>query len=64
MQRDDDTEQTVKNRLEVYDLQTAPLKAYYVSKGLLRHISGSGAISDIQKQICSFIDGGGTGDHS
>ena len=64
IQRADDTEETVKNRLEVYDLQTAPLKAYYVSKGLLRHVSGSGAISDIQKQICSFIDGGGTGDHS
>jgi adenylate kinase len=64
IQREDDTEQTVKNRLEVYELQTAPLKAYYDSKGLLRHISGSGAINDIQKQICSFIDGGGTGDHS
>ena len=63
IQRDDDSEQTVKNRLDVYDLQTAPLKAYYEAKGLLRHIKGSGAIKDIQKQICSFIDGG-TGDHS
>ena len=63
IQREDDTEQTVKNRLKVYDLQTAPLKAYYEMKGLLRHISGSGAIQDIQKQICSFIDGG-MGDHS
>jgi adenylate kinase len=63
IQRADDSEQTVKNRLDVYELQTAPLKAYYESKGLLRHISGSGAIKDIQKQICSFIDGG-SGDHS
>jgi adenylate kinase len=63
IQRDDDSEQTVKNRLDVYDLQTAPLKAYYESKGLLRQISGSGAIQDIQRQICSFIDGG-AGDHS
>jgi len=63
VQRDDDSEQTVKNRLDVYDLQTAPLKSYYESKGLLRHIPGSGAIKDIQKRICSFIDGG-TGDHS
>jgi adenylate kinase len=63
VQRDDDSEQTVIKRLGVYDLQTAPLKAYYESKGLLRHISGSGAIIDIQKQICSFIDGG-AGDYS
>ena len=58
VQREDDSEQTVKNRLGVYDLQTSPLKAYYESKGLLRHVNGSGAIKDIQKQICSFIDGG------
>lgn len=63
IQREDDREQTVKNRLDVYDLQTSPLKAYYESKGLLRHVNGSGAIKDIQKQICSFIDGG-VGDHS
>lgn len=63
IQRDDDSEQTVKNRLDVYDLQTAPLKAYYESRGLLRHICGSAPIMDVQKQICSFIDGG-VGDHS
>lgn len=63
IQREDDSEQTVNNRLEVYERQTAPLKEYYESKGLLRHISGSGAIRDIQKQISSFIDGG-MGDHS
>lgn len=63
IQREDDSEQTVKNRLEVYDLQTAPLKAYYENKGLLRNINGSGTISDVQKQIRSFIDGG-TGDYS
>ena len=62
IQRDDDSERTVLNRLKVYDLQTAPLKNYYESKGLLRHIDGSGAIMDIQKRICSFIDGG-AGDH-
>lgn len=63
IQREDDSEQTVKNRLEVYDLQTAPLKAYYETKGLLRNVNGSGTIKDVQKQIRSFIDGG-AGDHS
>jgi adenylate kinase len=51
IQRDDDREDTVKNRLAVYDQQTAPLKEYYEHAGLLRHIDGSGSIQDIQRQI-------------
>lgn len=39
-QRDDDTEETVKNRLSVYDRSTAPLVSYYGDKGLLREIDG------------------------
>ncbi|MEI6214770.1 MAG: adenylate kinase [Desulfuromonadales bacterium] len=58
IQRDDDQEQTVISRLEVYQRQTEPLKAYYESKGLLRHIDGSQPITEIQSQICSFIDSG------
>lgn len=62
VQRDDDCELTVKNRLNVYDQQTAPLKKYFESRGVFRHVKGTGSIKDIQKQICSFIDGG-AGDH-
>lgn len=62
IQRADDTEATVRNRLDVYGQQTEPLKSYYESKGLLRHIVGHGSIKDIQKQISSCI--GGDGDHS
>jgi adenylate kinase len=51
IQREDDKEETVKNRLSVYDQQTAPLKEYYEQAGLLRHIDGSGSINDIQIQI-------------
>jgi adenylate kinase len=51
IQRDDDREDTVKNRLAVYVQQTAPLKAYYEQVGLLRHIDGSRSIQDIQLQI-------------
>jgi adenylate kinase len=51
IQREDDKEETVKNRLAVYDQQTAPLKAYYEQAGLLRHIDGTGTIQDIQIQI-------------
>lgn len=63
IQREDDAEDTVKNRLDVYEQQTAPLKSYYESKALLRPISGSGTIKEIFLRICSFIDGG-KGDHT
>ena len=57
VQRDDDREMTVKNRLEVYDQQTAPLNEYYEKAGLLRHIDGTASISDIQNQIAALIKG-------
>jgi len=62
IQRDDDTEDTVKNRLSVYGQMTAPLKAYYEQAGLLRHVDGSGTIQDIQQQIELLLKGA-TGDH-
>lgn len=55
VQRDDDKEATVKNRLDVYDQQTAPLKNYYEQTGLLRQINGCGAIQDIQRQIGELL---------
>lgn len=62
IQREDDREETVQNRLAVYDQQTAPLKTYYEQAGLLRHINGSGSIQDIQRQINEVLKGQ-TGDH-
>jgi len=56
MQREDDREETVKNRLAVYDQQTSPLKAYYEQAGLLRHIDGSGSIQLIQQQIKDVLE--------
>lgn len=61
IQRDDDSESTVANRLQVYEQQTAPLKAYYQSKGLLRNIAGTGSIKEVQEKIMSCI--GGAGDY-
>ncbi len=42
-QRDDDAEDTVKMRLEVYDTQTRPLLSYYQDRGLLKRIEGVGS---------------------
>jgi adenylate kinase len=62
VQRDDDREETVKNRLDVYRQQTSPLKSYFEQCGLLRCIDGNGTIQDIQRQISSILEGS-TGDH-
>ena len=62
IQRDDDTEITVRNRLSVYDQMTAPLKAYYEEAGLLRSINGCGSIQEIQNQVDMVFEGV-AGDH-
>lgn len=49
--RADDTEDVIRNRLEVYRKQTAPLIDYYSSKGLLVEINGIGEIEEITKKI-------------
>ncbi len=38
IQRDDDKEDAIKHRLEVYNEQTAPLIEYYTKKGLIRNV--------------------------
>jgi adenylate kinase len=64
VQREDDSEHTVINRLKVYEQQTSSLKSYFKDLGILYSVSGSGSISDIQFQISSIIETGGIGDHS
>jgi adenylate kinase len=46
-QRDDDQAETIKNRLEVYDDQTAPLIAYYAGRGVLVGIDATGPVDDV-----------------
>ena len=46
-QRDDDREETVRQRLLVYEEQTAPLIRFYDRRGLLRRIPGTGEIAEI-----------------
>lgn len=45
--RADDNEETVRNRLQVYEEQTAPLIEFYSSKNLLKTIAGTGDIDGI-----------------
>lgn len=45
-QRDDDNEETVRKRLEVYRRQTEPLIEYYERRGVLKKVPGSGLSPD------------------
>lgn len=58
IQRDDDLEATVKNRLEIYVKQTEPLINFYATQGLVRRVDGGKSIAEIQSQISSLINGG------
>jgi len=50
-QRDDDSEATVRNRLEVYARQTAPLLDYYRGRGVLSSVKADGAMAAIGAAI-------------
>jgi adenylate kinase len=50
-QRDDDSEATVRHRLQVYERQTAPLLDYYRDRDLLAPIQGEGTIAAIRDAI-------------
>ena len=55
-QRDDDKEKTIRNRLKVYQTQTAPLITFYRGKNILRAIDGIGSIEEIQARITATIN--------
>ena len=54
--RSDDNEQTVANRLKVYEQQTAPLVSYYKAQGKLRTVKGVGGINDIFKNVTDIVE--------
>ena len=54
-QRDDDREETIANRLRVYEKQTAPLANYYGERGLLREIDGVGEVNDIRVRVTKAL---------
>lgn len=55
--RQDDTDETIRHRLEVYRHETEPLIAYYQREGLLRPIHGVGTVEEIFQRIVSVLKG-------
>ena len=56
-QREDDTEVTVRNRLEVYRRQTSPLLDYYRQRHRLTTVSGEGPVATIRDAIRTSAKG-------
>jgi adenylate kinase len=58
-QRTDDNEETVRNRLDVYEAQTAPLIGYYEQRGVLRKAYGGGKLPDeVFVQVRQLLEAG------
>lgn len=56
-QRDDDKEETIKNRLSVYHAQTAPLLDFYGKKGMVVKIDGTKTPDEIFNSLISVLEG-------
>lgn len=49
--RSDDTEETIRKRMEVYSSQTKPLLDYYEQRAKLHRITGSGSVSEVHERV-------------
>jgi adenylate kinase len=54
-QREDDTAETVKRRIQVYFTQTAPLISYYRGHGLLSEVDGSQTIEKVTADLLAVL---------
>ncbi len=57
-QRDDDHEDTVRHRLQVYDHATRPLLDYYGKAGILSQVDGTGRPDEISDRILAKLPAG------
>lgn len=57
IQREDDCEDTIRNRMSVYNEQTSPLVDYYQKIGVLSSVDGMLSIEEVGKQILNILGG-------
>jgi len=55
MHRSDDHEDKIRNRLQNYEAQTAPLIAHYQKEKVLKRVKAEGEIAEITKNIMSAL---------
>ena len=58
-QREDDAEETVRERLKVFAEATRPLLDHYGQQGLLAQVDGVGSTEEVEKRILSAVNGAG-----
>jgi adenylate kinase len=58
-QREDDAEDTVRERLKVYREATRPLLDHYGQLGLLAQVNGVGSTDEVEKRILAAVNGAG-----
>jgi len=56
LQRPDDDEETIRQRLVAYEKQTSPLIDYYQRKGLLKEVNGNRGPEPIAKELIDFLE--------
>jgi len=54
-QRDDDREETIRHRVDVYQQQTAPLISFYADEGILLGIDATGPVEEITDRSLSAL---------
>lgn len=55
VQRADDNEATIRNRLQVYEKQTAPLIDYYRQRGILKTVDATGEVDSVYRRFKEAI---------
>jgi adenylate kinase len=55
IQRDDDNEVTIRNRLDVYRQQTEPLIAFYQKRGKLKKVDAEGSIDEVYSRFTEML---------
>ncbi len=56
-QREDDAEETVRHRLDVYNATTKPLLDYYAAAGILTRVDGLGRPEEVEQRMIAALDG-------
>lgn len=56
VQRDDDTDDAIRRRLELYETETAPLIEYYFERGMLVTVDGLGTTDQVADRLTAAID--------
>jgi len=55
-QREDDKQETVRQRLAVYEAQTSPLVEFYRARGILHEVNGDQTIDDVADDILKVVN--------